>query len=141
MFFRPTPTSQEVVTAARGAAVGAAIVLVMMSGSARAEEGIRIPANLCSWQNLNWLDLNAAERLAWSGLGWSKQTWDDPDSAVYPASYRKSWPELVYTEKLLARKLGYGRRTWDSDGCPNYSTWATKDHDTAEQGRANSSTE
>jgi hypothetical protein len=102
------------------------ILLVATPVQSQAENGVRIPGNLCSWQNMSWRDLNAAEKLAWSGLGWTKQRWDNPDPANYPASYGKSWPELVYTEKLLARKLGYSRKTWDAEGCPNYSTRARK---------------
>lgn len=117
------------------------ILLVATPVQSHAEDGVRIPENLCSWQNLDWQDLNAAEKLAWAGLGWSRQTWDDPEPAEYPASYRKSWPELVYTEKLLARKLGYSRRTWDADGCPNYSTRVRRNPDTSEQPRTNNSTD
>ncbi len=141
MFFGSTHTLHLTVKAARGAVVGAAVVLAIMSGFANAEEGIRIPANLCSWQNLNWQDLNAAEKLAWSGLGWTKQTWDNSEPANYPASYRKSWPELVYTEKLLARKLGYSRRTWDAEGCPNFSTRAQLKSETSGKAGTNSSTD
>lgn len=117
------------------------ILLVATPVQSRAEDGVRIPENLCSWQNMSWLDLNAAEKLAWSGLGWTKQTWDNSEPANFPASYRKSWPELVYTEKLLARKLGYGRNTWDAEGCPNYSTRARRKPDTSEQAGTNSSTD
>lgn len=117
------------------------LLIVAAPGKSQAEDGIRIPANLCSWQNLGWQDLNAAEKLAWSGLGWSKQAWDSPEPANYPASYRKTWQELVYTEKLLARKLGYSRRTWDAEGCPNFSTRARIKSDTTGQAGANSSTD
>ena len=141
MFFSSTSSLHETVTAARGTVVGVVAVLAIMSASARAEDGIRIPANLCSWQNLDWQHLNAAEKLAWSGLGWTKQAWDSPEPANYPASYRKSWPQLVYTEKLLARKLGYGRRTWDAEGCPNYSTRARIKSDTSGQAGNNGSTD
>jgi hypothetical protein len=117
------------------------ILLVATPVHSQAEDGVRIPGNLCSWQSMSWLDLNAAEKLAWSGLGWTKQTWDNSEPANYPASYRKSWPELVYTEKLLARKLGYSRKTWDAEGCPNYSTRARRKPVAPGQAGANSSTD
>ena len=117
------------------------ILIVAAPVQSLAEDGIRIPANLCSWQDLGWQDLNAAEKLAWSGLGWTRQAWDSPEPANYPASYRKSWPELVYTEKLLARKLGYSRRTWDAEGCPNFSTRARIKSDDTGQADAYRSTD
>lgn len=139
MYFNCTPLQHETVTGARNAVVGLLAVLAVMSVSARAEEGIRIPANLCSWEARDWQDLNAAEKVAWSGLGWTKQTWDDAEPGAYPASYRKSWPELVYTEKLLARELGFTRKTWDAEGCPNYSRRARKQKDTSGQAGTDSS--
>jgi len=141
MFFSSTPSLHETITAARGTIVGVLAVLAITSVSVRAEEGIRIPTDLCSWQTLGWQHLNAAEKLAWAGLGWTKQAWDNPDPANYPTSYQKSWPELVYTEKLLARKLGYSRRTWDAEGCPNYSTRARIKSDSSGQTGTNSSTD
>ncbi len=109
-------------TGTRSFVAALSIALCAMSGQAYAEEGVRIPANLCSWEIMGWRDLNGAERLAWSELGWTMHTWHHSRSDNYPASYRKSWPELSDTEKLLAGKLGFSQETWDTDECPNYST-------------------
>lgn len=97
-------------------------VLVALPVRVHAKDGIRVPANLCSWEVMGWRDLNGAERLTWSGLGWTMQTWHHDRSDSYPASYRKSWSELTGSEKLLAGKLGFSRETWDTEECPNYST-------------------
>ena len=133
MYLNPKPLMPNIVTGTRGLVLGLSFVLAVMSGSARADDGIRIPANLCSWEIMGWQDLNAAEKAAWSGLGWTKQTWDNAEPAKYPPSYRKSWPELIYTEKVLARELGFTRKTWDAEGCPNYSRRVRKEQDTSEQ--------
>lgn len=127
------------VTCTHSIAVGLSVLVLAMPVQAHAEDGIRIPVNLCSWENKGWNDLNAAEKTAWSGLGWTRQIWDNAEPADYPASYRKSWPELIYTEKLLARKLGFGGRTWDAEGCPNYSTRVRKEQNSREQVGTNSS--
>lgn len=133
MYLNAIPLMPTTITGRSNLVAGLCFALAVVSGSARADDGVRIPANLCSWEIMGWQDLNAAEKVAWSGLGWTKQTWDDAKPGTYPASYRKSWPELVYTEKLLARELGFTRKTWDAEGCPNYSRRARKERDTSEQ--------
>ena len=115
------------------------VAIVAMSGQAHADDGIRIPANLCSWEIMGWRDLNGAERLAWSGLGWTMQTWHHSRQDNFPASYRKSWVELTESEMLLAGKLGFDQETWDAEGCPNYSTRVQKKATVSEQAGTNSS--
>lgn len=141
MVLKTKSLTHDPVRHGRGIVLVFSILLVATPVQSQAEDGVRIPADLCSWENMSWLDFKAAEKLAWSGLGWTKQTWDNSESANYPASYRKSWPELVYTEKLLARKLGYSRKTWGAEGCPNYSTRARTKPDASEQAGTNSSTD
>lgn len=133
MYLNAKPLMSNPVTGTCGLVLGLSFALSVMSGAAHADDGIRIPANLCSWEIMGWQDLNAAERAAWSGLGWTKQTWDNAEPDNYPTSYRKSWPELVYAEKLLARELGFSRRTWDAEGCPNYSRRVRKEQGTSVQ--------
>lgn len=118
---------------ARSFVIALSIALGAMSGQAHAEDGVRVPANLCAWEIMGWRDLNGAERLTWSELGWTMNTWSHSRSDSYPASYRKSWPELTDTEKLFAGKLGFNQETWDTDDCPNYSTRVQIKQDTSEQ--------
>lgn len=97
-----------------------------MSGKAYADDSVRIPSDLCVWNESAWSDFNTAEIAAWSGLGWKKQIWDGSEEAAYPASYHKSWSELAVTDKEFARKLGYSSETWGVESCPNYSTSTEK---------------
>ncbi len=131
MYFNSIPLLSK--TGAGSFVVALSIALAAMSGQAQTKDGVRIPANLCSWEIMGWRDLNGAERLAWSGLGWTMHNWHHSRSDNYPASYRKSWPELSDTEKLLAGKLGFDSETWDTDECPNYSARGQVKQDTSEQ--------
>ncbi len=99
---------------------------VTMSGNAYADDSVRIPGDLCEWNEAAWSDFNTAEVEAWSGLGWEKQIWDNSAAADYPASYHKSWSELAVADKEFARKLGYSSETWGVANCPNYSTTTGK---------------
>ncbi len=94
------------------------------SGRSHGDDGVRIPANLCSWSEMAWNDFNSAEQSAWSGLGWTKPVWDGSDETAYPASYSKSWSELAGEDKKFATELGYSSKTYGVEGCPDYSTLA-----------------
>ena len=124
MYFTTLPLKGNAVAGIRNFVIGLSFALAAMSGQARAVDGVRIPADLCSWSVSAWRDFNSAEKAAWSGLGWTRQLWDDSEPVSYPASYQKTWSDLGDTDKKLAAKLGYSSQTWDVDGCPNYSTLA-----------------
>jgi hypothetical protein len=141
MYLNSTPLLRNAVTGACSTLMGLSFAFVTICSVAHADDGVRIPANLCAWEIMGWRDLNPAEKTAWSGLGWTVQTWDRSDPANYPSSYRKAWPELTYREKLLARKLGFSRKTWDAEGCPNYSTLVQKRDGIPDLGGPNGSTD
>ena len=126
MNFNTLTLKGNAVAGTRNFVLGLSIALAAMSGQARAGDGVRIPADLCSWNVSAWRDFNSAEKAAWSGLGWTQQLWDDSEPASYPASYQKTWPDLGDTDRELAAKLGYSSKTWDVEECPNYSTLARK---------------
>lgn len=124
MYFDVLPLKGNAVAGTRNFVIGLSLALAAMSGHARADDGVRVPSDLCSWNASAWRDFNTAEKAAWSGLGWNRHLWDEAEPASYPASYRMTWPELSGTNKKLAAKLGYSSQTWDVEGCPNYSTLA-----------------
>lgn len=129
MYFNTFPLKGNAVTGTRNFVIGLSFALVAMSGQSRADDGVRIPKNLCFWSEPAWSDLNSAEKAAWSGLGWAKQLWDGSETSSYPASYQKSWSELAGNEKNFATKLGFNSKTWGVEECPNYSTLAQKKKD------------
>ncbi len=131
MYFNTLPLMGKAVTGTRNLAIGLSFVLVAMSGQAHSGEGVRIPGNLCFWNEMSWRDMNSAEKAAWSGLGWKQQLWESSDTTSYPATYRQSWRDLAGKEKKLAAKLGYSSKTWGVESCPNYSTLAQKKADPA----------
>jgi len=126
MYFSNSPLRGKAFASTRNFVLGLSFALVAMSGQSRADDGVRIPDNLCFWSVAEWSGLNSAEKAAWSGLGWSKQIWDGSDTTAYPASYRKSWSDLVGKEKKFAALLGYSSETWGVEECPNLSTLAQK---------------
>lgn len=127
MYFNNSPLKGKSFVSTRNLVLGLSFALVAMSGQSRADDGVRIPSNLCFWNVMAWRDFNSAEKAAWSGMGWSKQLWDGSDTTGYPASYQKSWSDLVGKEKKFAAMLGFSSKTWGVEGCPNYSTLAQKE--------------
>lgn len=113
------------------AALGAALLVGMaliaggdrglaarLASVAYAEDGIRVPSNVCAWENFDWSELNDAEKRAWGALGWTEKRWESDDSAAYPASAFEDWSELQPFERTAALMLGYTQRSWDADDCP-----------------------
>lgn len=126
MYFNALPLKGSVITGVRNFGIALSFALAAMSGQSRADDGVRIPTNLCFWNVMAWRDFNSAEKAAWSGLGWTKQVWDVSEETAYPASYQKTWSDLADKDKKFATKLGFSSKTWGVDGCPNYSTLAQK---------------
>ncbi len=126
MYFNTLPPVGKALTGIRNFAIGLSFALMAVSGQAHADDGVRIPGNLCFWNEMSWRDMNSAEKAAWSGLGWKQQLWESSDTNSYPASYRQSWSDLAGKEKKIAAKLGYSSKTWGVESCPNYSTLAQK---------------
>ena len=126
MYFNALPLKGSAVTSVRNFGIALSFALAAMSGQSRADDGVRIPTNLCFWNVMAWRDFNSEEKAAWSGLGWTKQVWDSSEETAYPASYQKTWSELADKDKKFAEKLGYSNKTWGVEGCPNYSILAQK---------------
>ena len=126
MYFNTSTLRGKVATSTRNLVLGLSFALVAMSGQSRADDGVRIPSNLCFWNVMAWRDFNSAEKAAWSGLGWSQKLWDGSDTSGYPASFSKSWKDLSGKQKKIAARLGFSTKTWGVESCPNYSTLAQK---------------
>jgi hypothetical protein len=95
--------------------LGAGMAGIAATAPAEAAQGIRAVVTVCTWDELDWNEMSAAERRQWIVLGWSQGRWESDDENVYPASWSKDWDELSLNERSAAWTLGYTPRTWDSD--------------------------
>jgi len=78
-----------------------------------AAEHIRVPADICDWDDYDWRELNDAEKAAWSTLGWTAQLWDSEDGEAW--SDGVGWRRLSATEQEAAMSLGYSTDTWGDE--------------------------
>ena len=87
---------------------------------ARSEQSIRTLDNVCDWDKLDWSEMTAAERQAWSVLGMNADNWNSgattkpvvwSESNELPAA--KDWEDLTIVQKGAAMQLGYGEYSWD----------------------------
>jgi hypothetical protein len=91
---------------------------------ARSGQSILTLKNVCDWDRLDWSEMTAAERQAWSVLGMNADNWNSgattttkpvvwDESNKLPAA--KDWEELTIVQKGAAMQLGYGEYSWDYD--------------------------
>jgi hypothetical protein len=85
-----------------------------LAGQAQAEEGVRVPDDICAWQTANWADMNAAEQAAWEALGWTGTMWESDNPDDYPATEYKAWADLTQEESTAAAQLGFDQNSWDN---------------------------
>jgi hypothetical protein len=85
----------------------------IMGSAAHAAEGIRVPTDVCAWDDIDWKDMNSAEQQAWSALGWTKKLWDS-DSKQPPSSSDKNWADLDPNQRAAAQSLGYTESSWEA---------------------------
>ena len=101
-----------------GVAAVAALFIIGNAAFAATVSGdkIRVLADTCAWENLDWDDMNPAEQKAWAALGWTEHMWDGAGTAE-PASSFLDWDELSYDQAKAAYSLGFNAGEWERD-CP-----------------------
>jgi hypothetical protein len=99
-----------------GAATFTGVVLSPTQVLASAANGIRVPNNMCFWENIDWDQMHPAEHQAWIELGWNETMWDS-DSHQEPATSTEEWSDLTGGERAAAYSLGYTQSTWNDLIC------------------------